>query len=587
MSGVIDSFIVEWILDPAKYIAGQKKLGEANKKTREDVGKTTTDIGEAGKRSAEFFGKLRNEAVGLFLAFQGANTVKSFVEDMLQGDAATGRLAKNLNTSTNELSAWQIAVKEAGGTVNDANGAFGVMAQLLQNFKNTGLTGQESNLRALGLAPADLANPAEALLKLADARARFVKSEGEGAGGAHFYGLAKGLGLSDGVINTLIKGRVELGRQITELERHGAATDEDARKAAEFEKQWVDMQAKLSSIVRPEIYKLVTGLLQLVTAVEDGTKDSEAFIPVLGALAVAAVAVGSPFIAAGVAIVALMGYLGDLEKAYAHTVFATHGWIGGGALYNQMLAAGVKNNADIDRIIDADRAKNGTGGGDGGGQASDPYAGLTGDARTAAIRRTFPGYQPPRGGGGGRGTGAGAGVEDVYTYFKGQGYSDAAARGIAAGIFAESGGNDRNRNPTSGAYGLAQWLTKDRLNDFRRTYGHDLTSSTRSEQLAFIAKELRTSEGGAGARIRSSGSAYEALQAFIHGYERPGPGAGGDLRRGSRYLAANGAGGGGAVTINGGVTVNTRATDADGIARDLVPAIRRRSTTTQANRGLD
>lgn len=583
MSGVIDSFVVEWILNPAKYLAGQKKIVEANAKTRTEEEKAAKAREAENKRAAESVAKLRNEVVGLFLTFQGASSIKSFVSDMLAGDAATGRLAKNLNVSTNELSAWQLAVRSAGGEAADANAAFSVMAQLLQNFRNTGLTGQESNLRALGLGPGDLSNPAEALLKLADAKERFEKTDGKGAGDARFYGLAKQIGIPDSVINTLDKGRVELTRQIAELERHGAATDEDARKAEEFQKKWVELQGRLSSTVRPEIYKLVTVALDLVNAIEEGTQEVPGLTAVLGPLVIAAVALESPFIAAGIAIVALLDHLGDLEKAYAHVVFATHGWIGGGALYNQMVAAGVKSNADIDRIIDADRGKSSGGGGGGGGSAS--YSGLTGDARTRAIRQSFPGYQAPRG----RGGGGTANVEDVYQYFRQQGYSDAAARGIAAGIYSESGGDHTRINPSSGAYGLAQWLTKGRLADFRRTYGHDISQSSRSEQLAFIAKELRTSEGGTGARLRNAQSASEALSLFVRGYERPGPGVGGDLRRGASYLASRGAGGGGGgpITINGGVTVNTAATDADGIAKAIVPAIRRRATTTQANRGLD
>lgn len=582
----IDSFVVEWILNPDKYVAGQKKLAEANKKTREDVGKTTDDIGQAGKRSAEFFGKLRTEAVGLFLAFQGASSVKSFIGDLLSGDAATGRLAKNLNTTTNELSAWQIKAKEAGGSAQDANVAFGVMAQLLQNFRNTGLTGQESNLRALGLAPKDLETPTAALMKLAEARERFVKAEGEQQGGAHFYGLAKALGIPDAVINSMTQGRAELTRQIDELRRHAAATDEDAKKAAELDKQWADIQAHFAGSVRPELYRLVTTALDLVDAISQGVTEVPELTAVLGPLIIAALAVESPFIAAGVAIVALLGYLGDLEKAYAHTVFATHGWIGGFALYNQMVGAGVKSNADIDRIIDADRAKNGGGSSSAGG-------GINGNSSVADIRAAgFPGYQGRGGGGGGKPASKGsvAAVDDVYRYFLGQGYSDAAARGIAAGVFAESGGQHQRFNEQgSGAYGLAQWLTKGRLKHFEQTYGHSIYKSSRAEQLAFIAKELSSTEGGAGRNIRGARTAAEAARAFVYGYERPGAAGGAsDMRSASSYLAATGnRGAGGGVTINGGVTVNTRATDADGIAKDFIPAVRRRASTTQANRGLD
>lgn len=149
--------------------------------------------------------------------------------------------------------------------------------------------------------------------------------------------------------------------------------------------------------------------------------------------------------------------------------------------------------------------------------------------------KSYKGFNPWASSGSGKGDASGA--DDVYSYFRQKGWSDSAAQGIAAGIFAESGSkHDRFNEGGSGAYGLAQWLTKSRLTDFKNTYGHDIYHSTRAEQLAFIDKELRSTESFAGSQIGNAQTAYEALQAFIHHYERPGAGTHGDLKRGKRYL---------------------------------------------------
>ena len=59
-----------------------------------------------------------------------------------------------------------------------------------------------------------------------------------------------------------------------------------------------------------------------------------------------------------------------------------------------------------------------------------------------------------------------------------------------------------------------------------------------------------------------------------------------DINRGRGFLNRTG-GGGGAQTTIGTIIVNTKATDAAGIARDLPRAIQRRSMTAQANTGLE
>lgn len=52
-----------------------------------------------------------------------------------------------------------------------------------------------------------------------------------------------------------------------------------------------------------------------------------------------------------------------------------------------------------------------------------------------------------------------------------------------------------------------------------------------------------------------------------------------DINRGRSFIARSGGG----VTIHGGIHVKTAATDADGIARDMHGAVRRRMAVAQAD----
>jgi hypothetical protein len=105
------------------------------------------------------------------------------------------------------------------------------------------------------------------------------------------------------------------------------------------------------------------------------------------------------------------------------------------------------------------------------------------------------------------------------------------ARGVAAGIFAESLGDPNAINPTSGAYGVGQWLGSRQVALFAR-YG---PRPTLAQQLDFLAWELTGGDHG-GAAVLAATTAGETLDAYIRKFMRPGAGTAGDLARGQRYL---------------------------------------------------
>jgi len=210
------------------------------------------------------------------------------------------------------------------------------------------------------------------------------------------------------------------------------------------------------------------------------------------------------------------------------------------------------------------------------------------------------------GGGGGRGGGGGGTVgsfSGIVSFLTARGVSMAAARGIAAGIGAETGGtfSPSETNPKSGAYGLLQLLTPARRADFERVMkrklkgssGEDqlnfmlwemqntertLKGSSGEDQLNFMLWEMQNTERTAGAAVLGASTDVEALSNYVGGnrwgYMRPGAGRDIDMRWGNVQLARN-------PTVNiGTIVVNTQATDAKGIATGLWSAI------PQANTGL-
>jgi hypothetical protein len=112
--------------------------------------------------------------------------------------------------------------------------------------------------------------------------------------------------------------------------------------------------------------------------------------------------------------------------------------------------------------------------------------------------------------------------QDVVSFFTGKGYEPHQAAGIAGNLMQESTLNPMAKNPTSGAFGLAQWLgsRKKSFMDYALKNKKDIKDPT--AQLEFIDHELNTTETRARDKLLNSKDATEAAFNFSDHYERAG-----------------------------------------------------------------
>lgn len=205
---------------------------------------------------------------------------------------------------------------------------------------------------------------------------------------------------------------------------------------------------------------------------------------------------------------------------------------------------------------------------------------------------------------------------------KGMGWSEAQSTGMVASLIQESDLDPTKRNKESGMFGIAQWDTSRRA-DFKAWSGKAIEGSSLDEQLAFMNHELtKGKEQRAGQLLRMTKTAEEAARVHSEKYERPsntGPYAAnvprrqliaGELMRQQRVASASSAmflpsgAPASAPAVNNtnnnshqtststtevkiaNVNIQTQATDAKGIAKEIKPAIRF-SFANQANTGLN
>lgn len=112
-------------------------------------------------------------------------------------------------------------------------------------------------------------------------------------------------------------------------------------------------------------------------------------------------------------------------------------------------------------------------------------------------------------------------AQAALAFFQSKGWSRAQAIGLIANIHAESSFNPHVPPGDKGkSFGLCQW-NGDRLENFTKHFGHDITNSTFGEQLAFVNIELGTTHRTAGQELRTQTEAGAAAKVVCAKYEIP------------------------------------------------------------------
>ena len=129
----------------------------------------------------------------------------------------------------------------------------------------------------------------------------------------------------------------------------------------------------------------------------------------------------------------------------------------------------------------------------------------------------------------------------IVSFLKSNGLGTDQAKGIAAGVYAESANNPDAVNPKSGALGLGQWLGS-RKKGLVSQFGDN---PTKEQQLGYLLSELNGGDPG-GKHVLAADDAPTALAAYIQKFMRPAKGAEttGDMARGLGALRQGFADGG-------------------------------------------
>lgn len=609
MASVIDALVVTLGLDTKGFLSGKDQATQATKKLSDAEAKASKEIEARNKAMTDSFKKVRNEVLALLAVFTAGMGLKEFAEHTIGSAVNLGYMAKNLQMSTKDLSAWQRAAERAGGSAEGITSALQDSQQQIAGFRLGKVSDQLQMFLRFGGKTSDLKDGNSYLL----ARSKIVQDLFKVDPGRAKY-VAQAMGIGDEEFNFIKQGPQAILALVAAQEKNSAISEKQAAQALKLKNAWLDLRDRLEYVGTTVLLELMPTFelwLQKLQKMADWVADHKADISkwvndavqavqqfvqwadkaadsvggwknVLIALAALKVlSMSSGLFSLAAALIQVGGALGGVATAGAAAmpILARLLGVAGLALHSEGLNAGEEST----RITQPGDVW----AGDAGGQGR-----LSANSGGTFERARY-----------------------LMTRLKAAGYTDAQAAGIIGSLMQESSGlNSSAVNPKSGAVGIGQWLGS-RARDFQSQFGHSLAQSTFGEQVDFMLQELKTSERDADRRIRNATTPEQA--AYLHStfYERPGAaeaniarrqayardiyaavgqanaaqiaGQSSGIRGGSYASRVSNMTSSAETNINGPITIQTQATDAQGIAREFGKAVGKYSfTVPQANTGL-
>lgn len=585
MPTLIDAFLVEFGIDPAKFVAGAKVILESQKKSQETAKKTADEVeneakreGEAFKKTTdaaaestkkmdanarqmtEFFSRLRGQVLSLFAIFTAGKGLKDFIQDQITSTAALGRTSYALGLNVKDLAAWRGAVEATGGSAQDAIAGVGGLVQEFQRFTLTGQSDVLQYFRTLTAEANRLGVPFTALsqittqgglkdvtsvlLQMADVFSRMNP--------VRAAELARMMNLPPGLINLLLQGK-DAVQKLLDVQRQLAPSPADVKAYQDLQKSWQQMTATSESAGRsiltsfaPAIQMAIDFINKFAGILQTHQPFMKAFFATLATGAVIATIALFPIIgtvglvAAGIA--ALAAGVGVLYDSWV--AWTTGGKTALSGLWDHLASffAFAKAHAKDDmhdvfiKAFDDILAK------------AVSVGPKIGPALLTAFREAMawltdrlnqlwnavtghdlirPATPVPTKPTSTPGMQRAAPMETIHPAHRGDVdklMQMGWTRDQAIGIAANLQRESKGDIGAVGDRGQAFGLAQwhpDRQAQFAKLFGHDIRASTRDEQLKFIDWELRHSESGAGKALALATTAPEAARIVSNLYERP------------------------------------------------------------------
>jgi hypothetical protein len=252
---LLDSF---YLLFKSNAADVSKEIKDLDKATK-DYHEQTNKADQQTVKFADGLDKLTSNVLRLGTAFLGFEAVKSAFDNTVKWNAQLERTSRLTNTNARDLSIWDDAVAQAGGTTGEFVGWYEKYAEQLQS---AGLGGQIKNIIP------DLIRLSSTFKDLNDQQA---------------FALGQKLGIPQDLVLFLKEGPDVVRQVLSDMSAIDKTTEQTAQQAQNFERamKQIGIEARGSASFLVPIFEL---LLKVVSAI--GTAGNSLFGGIFSHLAV-------------------------------------------------------------------------------------------------------------------------------------------------------------------------------------------------------------------------------------------------------------------------------------------------------------
>ena len=322
---IVDALIVTMGLDNSDYERG---MNEVEDRTRQFSERAPRDV-ERGLNSIEQrFGATFQGIFRTFIApLTAALGTMGIFSQYTQTADRIGKTAARIGASAEDLQAFGEAAKRAGGSVEGFISSFESLNGQIQRMQAMGGKGRLTPiLEQLGISATENGKAKDTFQIL-----RELASASERIGKQKFAGLARFLGLDQGTIMLLQSGRVAMDELIARQRALGVYTKEDFEITAKFNNAISDLQQSFRAMAAPILQVItpaLTTLAKWLTNIVQTFREHQGFIvagltviaaTMSGVLLKAATALGAALapLLGPIAAIAALGAIFDEIATYA------------------------------------------------------------------------------------------------------------------------------------------------------------------------------------------------------------------------------------------------------------------------------
>lgn len=271
MSNIIEKLVIEVGFDAKGAVSGLKTLNQDFQKTKSESRNLAREMSRDGDQAAQFFSKVRNEAILLFGLFTAGKGLKSFVSDTIQSTAQLGFFSDTIGQTTEQITELQLAAERMGGSKAGIAGMIAGYAQDLSDLRSQGkgiLSGEAGWFGYLNQGGKDtnsLKSGLDVLLAQADVLKHISETRTEG----DVLNYAAANRISPENIPLMRQGSEAILKQMDAMKALATVSKEDAARMQDFNREILNIKDSFSSTGTEILIQLVPALKQALSIFKD------------------------------------------------------------------------------------------------------------------------------------------------------------------------------------------------------------------------------------------------------------------------------------------------------------------------------